>query len=138
MAGPMNKPPRGMKPTVENPGKLLKRLLSYVSRKYKIHAIVVFACIVIGVLANVQGTMFMKNLIDVYITPFLLTDNPDFGPLSRAIGRVACFYAIGVIAVFIQNKVMVVITQGILRDVRDDLFEHMQKLPIKYYEKRIV
>lgn len=134
MAGPMGRPPRGMKPSVENPGKLLKRLLAYVFRQYKVHVIVVFVCIVVGVLANVQGTLFMKNLIDEYITPFLLTDNPDFAPLARAIGRVACFYAIGVIAVFIQNKVMVVVAQGTLRDIRNDLFEHMEKLPIKYFD----
>ena len=134
MAGPMNKPPRGMKPSVENPGKLLKRLLAYVFREYKMHCFLVFACIVVGVLANVQGTMFTKNLIDEYITPFLLTDSPDFGPLARAIGRVAMFYAIGVIAVFLQNRIMVVITQGTLRDIRNDLFEHMEKLPIKYFD----
>ncbi len=134
MAGPMNKPPRGMKPTVENPGKLLKRLLAYVFRYYKVHCFMVLVCIVVGVLANVQGTMFTKNLIDEYITPFLLTDNPDFGPLARAIGRVACFYAIGVIAVFVQNRIMVIITQGTLRDIRNDIFEHMEKLPIKYFD----
>ena len=134
MAGPMNKPPRGMKPAVDNPGKLLKRLLAYVFRYYRVHCFMVLVCIVVGVLANVQGTMFTKNLIDEYITPFLLTDNPDFGPLASAIGRVACFYAIGVIAVFVQNRIMVVITQGTLRDIRNDIFEHMEKLPIKYFD----
>ena len=134
MAGPMHRQPRGMKPTVKNPGQLLKRLLAYVFRKYRLHCFAVLFCIIIGVLANVQGTMFTKSLIDEYITPFLLTDHPDFAPLAKAIGRVACFYAIGVIAVYIQNRVMVIVTQGTLRDLRNDLFEHMQKLPIKYFD----
>ena len=130
----MHRHPRGMKPTVKNPGQLLKRLLAYIFRKYKWHSLVVLICIITGVLANVQGTMFTKSLIDEYITPFLLTDNPDFSPLAKAIGRVACFYAIGVIAVYLQNRIMVIITQGTLRDLRNDLFEHMQKLPIKYFD----
>ena len=134
MAGPMHRHPRGMKPTVKNPGQLLKRLLAYIFRKYKWHSLVVLICIITGVLANVQGTMFTKSLIDEYITPFLLTDNPDFTPLAKAIGRVACFYAVGVIAVYLQNRIMVIITQGTLRDLRNDLFEHMQKLPIKYFD----
>ena len=134
MAGPMHRQPRGMKPTVKNPGQLLKRLLAYVFRKYRLHCFAVLFCIIIGVLANVQGTMFTKSLIDEYITPFLLTDHPDFAPLAKAIGRVACFYAIGVIAVYIQNRVMVIVTQGTLRDLRNDLFEHMHKLPIKYFD----
>lgn len=134
MAKQMGRTPRGVKPNVENPGKLFKRLMSYIFRQYKFHCIMVFICIIVGVLANVQGTMFTKNLIDEYITPFLLTDNPDFGPLARAIVRVACFYGIGVIAVFIQNKLMVLVTQGTLRDLRCDLFATMQKLPIKYFD----
>lgn len=134
MAGPMGRGPRGPKPQVKDPMKLLKRMLSYVFRQYKVHCFVVFACIIIGVLANVQGTMFTKNLIDEYIAPFLLSDNPDFAPLARAIANVACFYAIGVLAIFTQNRIMVSITQGTLRDLRNDLFEHMQKLPIKYFD----
>lgn len=134
MPGPMGRPPRGAKPKVKDPMKLLKRVISFVFRKYKVHCFVVLACIITGVLASVQGTMFTKNLIDEYITPFLLTDNPDFTPLAHAIARVACFYAIGVVAIFLQNRIMVVITQGTLRDIRNELFEHMQKLPIKYFD----
>ena len=74
MPGPGNRVPRGQKPQVANPGKLLMRLMGYVFRDYKIHCISVLVLILIGVLANVQGTMFTKNLIDDYITPFLLTD----------------------------------------------------------------
>jgi len=134
MAGPMHRGPRGVKPNVKNPGQLMKRLLAYMFREYKWHCILVLICIITGVLANVQGTMFMKSLIDEYITPFLLTDNPDFMPLAKAIGRVACFYMVGVVAVYIQNRIMVIVTQGTQRDLRNELFEHMQKLPVKYFD----
>ena len=78
MAGPMGRAPRGVKPNVKNPGKTFKRLMSYVFRKYKWHYIIVIALICVGVLASVQGTMFQKSLIDDYIKPMLLADNPDF------------------------------------------------------------
>ncbi len=130
----MNRPPRGVKPQVKNPGKLLARLMRYIFRDYKIHCIAVFFLIFAGVIANVQGTMFTKNLIDNYITPFLLSDQPDFSPLAQAIGRVACFYALGVISTYTWNRIMVNVTQGVLRNLRDDLFSHMETLPIKYFD----
>ena len=80
--GPMGKPPRGVKPQIKNPGKLFKRVMGYVFRKYKFHYITVFVLIFLTVIASVQGTMFTKNLIDDYITPFLLTDTPD--PLLKS------------------------------------------------------
>ena len=125
---------RGMKSNVENPGKIFKRIMGYVFRKYKFHYLLVVILIFVGVLANVQGTLFMQKLIDNYITPFLLTDNPDFGPLARAITRVACFYAVGVVSVYTYNRIMINVTQGTLKDLRDDLFTHMQKLPIRYFD----
>ncbi|MGN1168440.1 MAG: ABC transporter ATP-binding protein [Lachnospiraceae bacterium] len=131
---PGAKGPRGVKPNVKNPGKLFKRLMAYIFQNYGIQCIIVVILIFAGVLANVQGTMFMKNLIDDYITPFLLTDNPDFSPLAHAIGRVAVFYAIGVVSVYAYNRIMVNVTQGTLRNLRDELFEHMEKLPIKYFD----
>ena len=134
MAGPMGRPPRGMKPQVKNPGKLFKRLMSYVFKTYKWHYITVIALIFVSVLANVQGTMFTQSLIDDYITPMLVADTPDFGPLGMAILRVAGFYVIGVFATYLQNLIMTYVTQGCLRDLRNELFEHMQKLPIKYFD----
>lgn len=125
---------RGAKPQVKNPGKIIKRLMGYVFKRYGFLYSVVIVLIFIGVLANVQGTMFTKNLIDEYITPFLLTDNPDFAPLARAIGRVAVFYAVGVISVYAYNRIMVNITQGTQRELRNELFAHMQKLPVKYFD----
>ena len=108
--------------------------MGYVFRDYKIHCISVLVLILIGVLANVQGTMFTKNLIDDYITPFLLTDQPDFSPLAGAIGRVAIFYGLGVISTYAYNRIMVSVTQGTLRNLRNDLFSHMELLPIRYFD----
>lgn len=125
----------GMNTGVKNPGKLMLRLMRYVFHEYRIHCLLVLILIFVSVLANVQGTMFMKNLIDEYITPFLLsTDDPDFGPLARAIMRVAVFYAVGVVSVYLYNWIMVKVTQGTLRSLRNELFEHMEKLPIKYFD----
>ena len=133
MPGPGSQP-RGMKAQVKNPGELFLRLMKYVLKDYKFHCISVVVLIVVSVLCNVQGTMFMKNLIDEYITPFLLSDNPNFTPLAHAIARVAAFYALGVLATFGYNRLMVNVTQGTLRNLRNDLFSHMEKLPVKYFD----
>ena len=133
MPGP-GRQPRGMKPQVKNPGELFLRLMKYVLKDYKFHCISVVVLIVVSVLCNVQGTMFMKNLIDEYITPFLLSDNPNFTPLAHAIAKVAVFYALGVLATFGYNRLMVNVTQGTLRNLRNDLFSHMEKLPVKYFD----
>ena len=104
MRGPMGKP----KNRVENPGKLLKRLMDYIFRDYKFHCIIVFILIFVGVIANVQGTMFTRDLIDKYITPFLLSsDTPNFTPLAHAIGKVACFYGVGIVATYAYNRIMI-------------------------------
>ena len=133
MPGP-GRQPRGMKSQVKNPGELFLRLMKYVLKDYKFHCISVVVLIIVSVLCNVQGTMFMKNLIDEYITPFLLSDNPNFTPLAHAIAKVAAFYALGVLATFGYNRLMVNVTQGTLRNLRNDLFSHMEKLPIKYFD----
>ena len=133
MAGPM-RGPRGVKPKVKNPGKVFKRLLSYIFRKYKWQYLLVMVLIFIGVLASVQGTLFQKDLIDVYIMPMIGAKNPDFGSLLKAMARVAVFYGIGVVTTYSYNLIMVYVTQGVLRDMRNDLFEHMEKLPIRYFD----
>ena len=133
--GPMGKTPRGVRgPRIENPGKVFMRLLKYVCRYYGIHYILVILFIFISVLANVQGTMFIQTLIDDYIQPLLLTDTPDFSGLLHAITRVAVFYGIGVIATYAQNRIMITVTQGTMRRLRDDMFAHMEKLPIRYFD----
>ena len=126
--------PGGQKPSVENPGKVLKRLMDYVMRHYRIHVIVVVLSILTSVVCNAQGTMFMQSLIDDYIVPLLKAPNPDFSGLAGEIGRVAGFYAIGVFATWLYNWLMVNVTQGTLRDLRNDLFTHMEGLPIRYFD----
>ncbi|MBD5449812.1 MAG: ABC transporter ATP-binding protein [Lachnospiraceae bacterium] len=133
MPGPMHgRMPKGKR--IENPGKVFKRLMKYVAKSYAPHLIIVAILIFVSVLANVQGTMFIQSLIDDYITPMLTTDVPDYHPLAMAILRVAGFYAIGVAAAYTYNRLMINVTQGVLRNLRDDLFTHMQTLPIKYFD----
>lgn len=119
---------------IENPGRIFKRLMKYVARDYTPHLILTAVLIMISVLANVQGTMFIQRLIDDYIAPMLVADTPDFGPLAGAIARVAGFYLIGVAAAYAWNRIMINVTQGILRNMRNDLFAHMETLPIKYFD----
>lgn len=135
MKGHGGKPPRGAKgPKVENPGKILKRLADYVMKSYRPHIIVVVVCIFLSVICNLQGTMFMQTLIDDYITPMLGQEQADFSALGAAIARVAGFYAVGVIATLIYQRLMVLVTQGTLRNLRVEMFNHMESLPIKYFD----
>ena len=124
----------GPRPKIKNPGKLFARLMGYVFKSYGIHMILVVLCILISVFANVQGTMFTKSLIDSYITPMIGQANPDFGPLAAAIRNVVVFYAIGVIAAFVQARLMIQVGQGTLKSLRQELFTHMESLPIKYFD----
>lgn len=129
--GPKMGPPGGK---VENPGKIIGRILSYIFAKYKIQTIIVLFCIIAAIFANIQGTLFTKDLFDKYIGPMLRDDSPDFSKLKAGIMRVACFYGVGVLASFIQARLMVIITQGTLKNLREDLFVHMQSLPVKYFD----
>ncbi|MBQ0058576.1 MAG: ABC transporter ATP-binding protein [Lachnospiraceae bacterium] len=126
--------PRGVKPKIENPGKIMARLMKYVFRYYSIHMIVVMLCILGNVFASVQGTLFLRTLIDDYITPLMGQATPDYGPLLMAILRVAGYYAIGVICAFTQSKVMIYVGQGTLLRIRKELFEKMESLPIRYFD----
>ena len=126
---------RGPKPKIDHPWKLLGRVLKYVMARYKFQFLFVLAAIAVSVFANLQGTLFMRTLIDSYIVPMISQANPDFGPLARAIGRVALFYAIGIAASFAQSLTMVYVTQGSMRDLRKDLFDHMESLPISYFDQ---
>ena len=118
----------------ENPVRLLKRLMGMLMKHYGAAIIIVAICIIINVLANVQGTMFMQRLIDDYITPLLKSETKNYTPLLHAIGRVACFYGIGIIASYSYNRIMVNVTQGMLKTFRDSMFTKMEQLPIKYFD----
>lgn len=132
MPGPRG--PRGPKTKIKNPGKLFARLMGFIFKKYLPACIIVVICIFVSVLANVQGTMFTKNLIDDYIVPLLKTGSPDYGPLLAAMGRVAVFYGIGVISTFAYSKIMIYVSQGTIKNLRVELFSHMQDLPIRYFD----
>ena len=113
----------------------LVRLLKMVFSQYKFHLIIVLTCIVLNAFCNVQGTLFMQTLIDDYITPMIGQVNPDFSGLLKALTRVAGFYALGIICSYSFNRIMVNVTQGFLRNIRIRLFEHMESLPIRYFDR---
>ncbi len=131
---PVNKHNSAAGVKVKNPMKTLKRLIGIIMKKYKFHMIFVFIFILLSVFANVQGTLFIQTLIDDYITPMIGRLNPDFTPLLMAIARVAVFYLLGAGATFAYSKIMVYVTQGTMRDLRCDIFSHMESLPIKYFD----
>ncbi|MCI9564416.1 MAG: ABC transporter ATP-binding protein [Eubacterium sp.] len=120
---------------IEHPFKIIGQILKFMSRRYLPHLIIVLICIVASVFANVQGTWFMKSLIDDYIMPMIKFGSNDFSPLLGAMGRVAVFYGIGVVCTLAQAEIMVFVTQGVLRDLRVEMFNHMQTLPIKYFDR---
>ena len=125
---------RRVKIKVDNAPEIFKRLMKFVFERYAAQMVIVVICIFVSVLANVQGTRFIQTLIDVYITPMVAEGSRDFGPLGRAMARVACFYAIGIAAAYIQSRIMIYVSQGCLRDIRLLLFEHMEHLPISYFD----
>ncbi len=113
----------------------MKRLLKMLWKEYKIHLIIVFLCIIANAYATVQGTLFMQTLIDHYITPLIGQPNPDFTGLFYALIRVAAFFMMGVICAYAFSRIMVNVTQGFLRHLRIELFEHMELLPIAYFDR---
>ncbi len=125
---------RGPMPMIENPGKVFKRIMGYVCDQYLLQIILVAICIVVSVLCNVRGTWFMQSLIDDYISPLLLADQKDFSGLLSAIIQVAIVYAVGIVAAFAQQRIMIYVSQGTLKRFRDEIFSHMEKLPIRYFD----
>ena len=125
----------GPRPKVENPGKLLKRIMDAVFWHYLPHCILVLVCIVVSALANVQASLFLKTLMDDYIVPMTQQQDPDFAPLAAALLRVGIIYVIGILAAWGNARIMVNVTQGTLRNLRTQLFTHMESLPIKYFDQ---
>jgi len=118
----------------KNPMAILKRLLGYIMGTYRWHCAAVLLLIIVSALANVRGTMFMKSLIDEYIVPFLGQENPDFSSLFSVLLQMAVIYYVGALAAWGYNRIMVSVSQGTLKDIRNDLFEHMETLPIRYFD----
>ena len=119
-----------MKASVGSLGRLFKILFS----TYPIQLIAVVVLIIISVFANVQGTLFIQHLVDDYIVPMVKNHSRDFGPLAAAMLKVVRFYVIGIVATYTYNLIMVYVGQGMLRKMRGAMFEHMEKLPIRYFD----
>ncbi len=139
-------PPRGVpgnkgaammapKQRVENPGKILARLFSIVLRRYKWHCLLVLLFIFGGTAATVSGNLFLKTLIDDYILPYIGEGGAaDFGPLLVTLAKMGGIFLFGVLCVFAQNRILVYVSQGTMRDLRDRLFRHMERLPLRYFD----
>ena len=114
--------------------KIIGRIFSLVGVKYKLLMLLVFLCITVSALTTIASAKFTATLIDGYILPMLETRSTDFAPLAAMLLKMACIFALGIISAFCQQRLMVVISQGILKQIRDRMFTHMQTLPIKYFD----
>lgn len=124
---------RGPRPKLENPGLTFKRIMKYVMKNYWLHYSIVILCILTTVYSSLQGTMFMQTLIDGYIVPMVQGTKTE-GELLHAMMRVAGFYGAGVLAAFVQSRIMIYVTQGVMRSMRDEMFIKMESLPIRYFD----
>ncbi len=120
----------------KNMGAVLKRLMAYILKKYKWQCLLVAWCILVSTAANIGGTLFMRNLIDDYILPFVNRAQPDLTPLLRALLMMAAVYYVGVFCTWAYNFMMIYVSQGMLKTVRDDLFCHMERLPVRYFDTK--
>ncbi len=127
------KPDMRQKPPV-NRSRTIRRLMQYVKRGYGFRFLLVLVCILISAIASVSGSLFLGSLIDVYITDLLAMDNPVFDGLLHALILMGCLYLAGALCALAYNRLMVTISQGVQKKIRDDLFSHMQSLPIKYFD----
>ena len=138
MRGPMGGPGRRGQMAggrrSKNPKKTLARLLRYIKNGYAVQFGVVLVCILFSAVAGVAGSMFLQTLIDDYIAPLLLEAAPVFSGLARVLLQMALIYAVGIASTFLYNWIMVSISQGILKKVRDEMFARMQRLPIRYFD----
>ena len=130
------KGPKGIKggPKSKDPVKTLKRLLAFIMKRYKFRYMLVMVCIAISSIVQVIGTMFMKSLIDDYIVPLVDGRMQSFQPLIEALLTMGCIYGLGIVSNYTYNIIMMYVAQGVLKDVRDEMFSHMETLPIKYFD----
>ena len=120
----------------KNDIKTAKRLLKYVTETYKFRFVLVFICILSSAVASISVSLSLKFMLDDYIIPLIGQQNPNYTELYQALGVLACIFIAGVLATFTYTRLMVYIGQGVLKRVRDDMFEHMQTLPIRYFDER--
>lgn len=116
--------------------KTVKRLLSYIFTNYKGRFFLVLVCIILSSLAGVAASLFLETLIDDYITPLIGVKGPDFAPLFKVLCVMAVIYVVGMVSTYLTNRIMVTISQGVQKTIRDEMFENMQYLPIKYFDGR--
>lgn len=128
--------PKGMRggPKTKDPMKTMKRLLSYIFKRYKFRFLIVIIAIAVSSIVTVVGTMFMQSLIDDYIMPMLNGTITTFQPLINALLKMGCIYLVGIICTYTYNMLMMYISQGVLKGIRDEMFAHMETLPIKYFD----
>ena len=112
----------------------LKRLIKLITNNHKKTLIFVVICIILSSVAGVAGSVFIRSLIDKYITPLVGAENPDFNPLLRALGVMAIVYLVGTLSNFAYNRKMILVSQGVLKNIRNEMFSKMQNLPIKYFD----
>lgn len=129
-----NRGPVGFDKNVKINKKTVKRLLGYLFTPYKLQIITVLICLVVSSITGVVGSLFLRTLIDEYIEPLLLESAPVFSGLLKAITVMGVVYLIGIISTLIYTRVMAVVSQKVLKQIRDEMFSHMQKLPIKYFD----
>lgn len=127
-------PAIGRKTGYRNLVKTMGRVFGYMLQSYKFSFILVVLCIIGSALATLQGTLFMQSLIDDYIVPLTQMEQPDFSPLAGALFKVGCIYAAGILCAYAYNRIMVNVSQGTMRSLRVELFEHMESLPIRYFD----
>ncbi|MBQ1664559.1 MAG: hypothetical protein II061_00690, partial [Bacteroidaceae bacterium] len=114
--------------------KMVKRIFGYVTRNYKLSLGVVMLCIIINSVTTLVSTLFTRTLIDDYIVPLTQSENPDFAPLARTLFTLAAVLIVGIICSYVNNRLMINVGQGTLLRLRTDLFEHMEQLPIGYFD----
>ena len=119
---------------VKNKKKTVKRLVGYITKGYKKQLVLVIICIILSSIAGVAGSLFLKTLIDDYITPLLSMENPVFTGLLKAIGIMILIYLVGIVSTYLYNRTMVMVSQGVLKTIRDEMFDKMQSFPIKYFD----
>ena len=133
--GPSCRKAKAGKVIAEHAGKILQRLAALVFKRYGFAFAVVLVCILVSAWATLQGTLFLRTLIDQYITPMLSSGSRDFAPLVSALIKISWIYLAGVVSSFLYQRIMVIVTQGTLRNLRQDLFSHMETLPIRYFDQ---
>ena len=114
--------------------KVLKRLLSYIVKNHKLQFTIVCICIILSSVASVSTALFLERLIDDYISPLIGVTNPVFDGLIKAISVMVLIYIVGIIATYVYNRMIAIISQSVLKNIRNEMFEKMQRLPIKYFD----